>query len=206
MSEEKAVRRIPIETATADQLRWHAQNQMGLEVSSTMNKHTLIAKIRQGHWEHDYIHFGTEKAEGVFDRPTAPKEANTGPDGGPAEPMVTVTIPMSERPGGKDAVPLFVNGIGIWVKRATQSKIKYRYFLQLQGAVETRFDQELDARNRPGPMIPMEIALYPHTVNFMPPQDEIDAWLKWDADQSNLKSLEKLEERKKHPQPTVIYA
>ncbi len=92
---------------------------------------------------------------------------------GEHDPKVLITIAEVEGPGGKRPVFTSVNGVAMLIPRGRAVPIPYRYFRCLLDAVKTVHHQDEDT----GEIISSQVPSYPMSVNRMPPQAEIDAYL-----------------------------
>ncbi len=89
------------------------------------------------------------------------------------DPKVKVTIAEMEGAGGKRAVPVGVNGVIMLVPRGRPVDIPYRYFMALKCAVKTLHEQDEETNE----ITSTEVDAYPMSVNKMPDQADIDAYL-----------------------------
>ncbi len=96
---------------------------------------------------------------------------------GETDPTVIITIAEIEGPGGKRPVFTSVNGVAMLVPRGRPVPIPYRYYMDLLCAVKTVHHQDEETNE----MISSEVPSYPMSVNKMPPQADIDAYLARDA-------------------------
>ena len=92
---------------------------------------------------------------------------------GEHDPKVLITIAEVEGPGGKRPVFTSVNGVAMLIPRGRAVPIPYRYFRCLLDAVKTVHHQDEDT----GEIISSQVPSYPMSVNRMPPQADIDAYL-----------------------------
>ena len=163
--------KIAIADATAAQLRKFAELSLGLPVQASWNKQTTLAAMAAA-WNYDFIEFEEEAA------PVAPEAIVLGVDVpanenieipvtglSPAElakrdaRLIELLIPLQEDAGGKDMVPLSVNGRALLVPRGVTVKIRRPYFEVLARAVRVTYDQD-----REGNMIPRHVPQYPYTL------------------------------------------
>lgn len=164
-------RQIPLDTASKVQLRAFAQ-ELGCAVTNFDTEDKLRAKIRDAGHEESYI-IVADHSQGAAD---APKEK--GAAAKPVtEPMVLLTVHMQEGPGGKRAIFVAVNGVGMLIPRNKQVEVKLRYLRVLENAIETKYDFDEDAKAN----VPRDLPSYPYQVNRMPSQDAIDAWHAFEA-------------------------
>ena len=170
--------------ATLKELKMFASGVLGMTLGPNIGEETLRAKIRQA-FPGDKITImvldGEDEAVAA-DAPVPPSEA---PAQGKAlrgsssvnDPKVTITIAEAEGAGGKRPVPVGVNGVMMLIPRGRPVDIPYRYFDALSKANKTLYEQDETTQE----VISTDVPSYPFSVNKMPPQDEIDAFLAADA-------------------------
>lgn len=128
-----------INEATIEQVRKFAQVNLGLEISATSNKQTIIGKMRAAGFEGDDIEVVDEIS------PTAAPDAVDGVDpNNPPEGYGTIMIAATEEPGGDKPVFVSVNGVAIHVLRNTPTVLKNRYIEALFNAKQSRLVQNTD--------------------------------------------------------------
>ena len=175
---------VPWDEATLQELKMFASGVLGMTLGPNIGEETLRAKIRQA-FPGDKITImvldGEDEAVAA-DAPAPPSEA---PAQGKAlrgsssvnDPKVTITIAEAEGAGGKRPVPVQVNGVQMLLPRGRPIDIPYRYYDDLCKAVKTLYEQDETTQE----VISTDVPSYPFSVNKMPPQDEIDAFLAADA-------------------------
>ena len=89
------------------------------------------------------------------------------------DPKVQITIAEVEGAGGKRPVFVGVNGVGMLIARGRPQDIPYRYYAALTNAIKTTHEQDEST----GEIVSSDVPSYPFSVNRMPPQTEIDAYL-----------------------------
>lgn len=185
------MKHIPIVDASEDQLRKFATDVLGLEVHHAQKTSSIIAMIKQ---------VSQKDTIAVDDEPTSTGQVGTPPpnpnpeissaqqpktnkvstlNSSKGDPVVCMYLERSEGKDGARPVPVSVNGVAMLIPRGEECKVPYRYYLNLMNAVRTVFDQDKD-----GELQPREVLAYPFRVIQMPPQDEIDAWNKAQAETS----------------------
>ena len=171
---------VPWDEATLDELTKFAASVLGISVSPRINESTLRAKIRQAHsGDNITILVPDDDDEAVVgDAPAPPSET---PNDGKAlrgssaenDPKVQITITEMPGAGGKRPAFVSVNGVAMLIPRGRPVDIPYRYYHALTNATQTLYDQD----EATGEIISSDVPSYPMSVNKMPPQAEIDAYL-----------------------------
>lgn len=171
---------VPWDEATIDELKQFTASVLDISVHPRIGEETLRAKIRQV-YPGDTITIMVLDGEGDGAPSDAPAPPSETPNDGKAlrgtsashDPKVKITIAEVETAGGKRPVPVGVNGVIMLVPRGKAVDIPYRYYEALLHAVKTMHDQD----EKTGEIIPTDVLSYPMSVNLMPPQAEIDAYL-----------------------------
>ncbi len=171
---------VPWDEATPRELKMFAAQVLGMMTMPNIGEATLRAKIRQAYsGDNITILLLDDEDEGAAsDAPAPPPDT---PNDGKAlrgtaasnDPMVKITIAEMEGAGGKRPVPVGVNGVIMLVPRGRPVDIPYRYYEALSHAVKTMHEQD----ETTGEIISSDVPSYPMSVNVMPPQAEIDAYL-----------------------------
>jgi hypothetical protein len=172
--------RKPITEASDQQLRDFCEMQQ-LDVSDCKSRAELMAVLGPA-WEHDYI---TVLAEPEFDEDerAAMAEQVQGVDGsviklaggiGANDPKVRLSIGQTPLPGGKDPVPVGVNGKTLVIQRNMEVEVPYRFYLALQAAIREEVTQD----EKTGELHVSTITNYPMQVKALPSEEEIAAWHK----------------------------
>ncbi len=176
-------KKVSWDDATPKELKMFCAQVLGIMTTPNIGETALRSKIRQAY-------SGTEltimvpEDDGPAD---APAPAVAKPDSGdpPAvgkalrgssaesDPKVKVTIAEVEGAGGTRDVYVGVNGVGMMVPRGRPVDIPYRYFHALENAVKTNHEQDPETNE----IVSSEVPSYPMSVNKMPDQAEIDAYL-----------------------------
>lgn len=173
--------KIPIEDATDDQLREFASLVLALDSTKLGNRQTMLGLI-QAAWPQDFI---TKQVEvdalgQVQDQKSVqdilPQQRLRGSID-EDEPRVTVRIMQTEMPGGRDPVPIGVNGVTVVAQRNMDVSMPYRFYLALLNAVRTVVDQIPDPSNpRMRETIEIQVTNYPVTVVKPADPDAVKAW------------------------------
>lgn len=167
--------RVPISSASLAQLRSFAK-ELGVAISPTMPRHVITKKLaEEGHWTNDHILIEDAAT-------TLGTEAKVAA-GAMKEPMVELTLPNQEGPGGKQALPVAVNGVCILIPRNKRVKVKLRYFSALEIAIGTTLSMEMNEANGKEETIATDAPAYPVTMHRMPSDEEIAKWKEWEARQ-----------------------
>jgi hypothetical protein len=172
---------VPWDEATLTELKMFAAQVLGMSTHPSIGESTLRGKIRQAYNGQEITIMVNESGpedEAVGDAPSPPSET---PNDGKAlrgasaagDPKVKITIAEVEGAGGKRPVPVGVNGVIMLVPRGKAVDIPYRYYEALTHAVKTTYEQD----EASGEVISSDVPSYPMSVNVMPPQAEIDAYL-----------------------------
>lgn len=171
--------------ATLTELKMFAAQVLGMMSMPNIGESTIRAKIRAA-YQGDTLTIMVQDAVAPDDAPQsaplAPPKPSTGKAlrGSTAEhdPKVMITIAEMEGAGGKRAVPVGVNGVIMLVPRGKPVDIPYRYYMALTCAVKTIHEQDELTQD----IIETHVPAYPMSVNRMPPQEEIDAYLALEQD------------------------
>lgn len=123
---------IPLEQATADQLRHFATTVLGLPLPANAGRDAILSKIR------------TAGHTGPI--PLAPPQTPVTPTAKPdaaaiEEEMVTILIDKQEEVGGDQPVPVRVNGVAMYIPRGEPCRVKRRYVEALRNAVKEVYEQ-----------------------------------------------------------------
>ena len=172
---------VPWDDSTLPELKMFAAQVLGMSFHVNIGETTLRSKIRQAYGGDEITIMVDETGgsdESQADAPVAPSET---PNDGKAlrgssakgDPKVKITIAEVEGAGGKRAVPVGVNGVMMLVPRGKPVDIPYRYYLALKNAVKTTYEQDKETQE----VISSEVPSYPMSVNTMPAQAEIDAYM-----------------------------
>lgn len=180
---------IAIEDATREQLMAYAEREMGRRPPDNIGIEKLRERIRVGSdGEAIDVDEGSHRQSDAYELdgqdiplhdlrpPETPDEVIFRPDTAIYDPVYFVELAETELPGGKQPVPVGVNGRTKWYERNKIVAMPHRHFLALQNARGTRFEQE-DARpgERAG-MREVSYATVPMSVSQRPSRAMIDAW------------------------------
>ena len=176
---------IPWDEATREDLVKFSAQVLGIPVAPNIGEDTLRAKIRAAYQGDEItIYVPPDTAPDAPDAPGADQEVAATVDNralrgtsSKADPKVQLTIAETEGAGGKRGVYVGVNGVGMIIPRGRIVDVPYRYYVALSHAVKTVHEQDDDTHE----ILSTEIPSYPYSVNVMPPQAEIDAYLAAEA-------------------------
>lgn len=179
------MKKIPISKATNAQLRQFATRSLQLELPPIANDKQILAKMQAAAYDKDFITLSDDDApapspeadEAQQQQVQEAKPIARRVQGGRGEkdPKVEITIGFGSLPGGRDPVPVSVNGRAVVIQRGMRVAIPYRYFLALNLAKNADASQPdlSKAINY------AEVSNYPITVHqeTFPTQAEIDDWM-----------------------------
>ena len=141
---------IPIGEATEAQLRSFARDTLGIEIKATAKFETVRARVETA-WNKPEILVDENEPE--------PKEATAKATPKPIEKgMVRLILGVTEEAGGKDPVPVGVNGKVMLIPRGIEVEIPYPYFEALSHAVTHVYDPLKDGGME---LEPRKVPLYP---------------------------------------------
>ena len=168
----------PIDDCTDDELRNHANINLGLGVPTNIGRGTLLAKIRQV-WQPDFIHVADEEEADLdieYDEADAGDvKANIRSLRGSSsknDPKVRLTVAMNESPGGSRDFFVSVNNVAMLVPRGEEIHLPYRYYLVLKNAVSTTFTMDPETFEN----VPRDVPAYPFSVVTLPTDEEMRGW------------------------------
>lgn len=183
MSEKQTLK---LEDASRDQLLYFANTVKGLNVDKRTSGANIITAIKKVH-KLPTIEVPAPTAAA----PESPPEvaghevlakSPPGKKSGPIEePMVIIMIPETQDPGGNRGITVIVNNKAIFLPRAKQIPVKYRYFENLKNAVSTGYAHEKDSDGNilfDQPLIATDVLAYFFHVIRMPAKADLLAWLK----------------------------
>lgn len=153
------MKQVDISEATHEQLLEYGRNTLGLSLQPNTGLDKLRAKIKEAS-DKPYITIADAASEApqVGDEPVPvePKQA------GPGRNMVRINIAVTEEAGGKDPVPVGVNGKIMIIPRGQDVDIPEEYYEALNHAVSHKYDPNEDGSGiNP---VPRKVHLYPHQV------------------------------------------
>lgn len=182
----QGMNQLPMAQASDDQLRDFAKNSLQIDIGAGADRATLEGTIARA-WPHQFIlaadedvreDFSAEQTQAV--QPVAGQILSSG--GYKDDPIVRLKIGQTDMPGGKDPVPVSVNGDAIVIQRNLVADCPYRFFEALRNAKRIVVDQVLDGPDR-GELIETPVTNYPIAeIISQPTPDEIDAWRARTAD------------------------
>lgn len=162
--------RIPIAAATDEQLREYCDVQQ-LELAEN-TRSAMVAAL--GVIGHDHILVAED------DVPTQGQAASAAPTpqmavpagAGSDDPIWLIEIGETEMPGGKDPVPVSVNGRALVLQRNMRIPLPHRYKIALDHAVRESVDQDM----RTSEITTSKVRNYPFQILERPSEAEIAAW------------------------------
>ncbi len=172
---------VPWDEATLHELKMFAAQVLGMMTMPNIGETTLRAKIRQA-YNGENITIMVEETAAPADAPKdAPIPTSDASVVGKAlrgssaalDPKVKITITEVEEAGGKRPVFVGVNGVGMLIPRGRPVDIPYRYYDALKNAIKRVHVQD-ETTNE---IISSDVPSYPFSVNVMPAQADIDAYL-----------------------------
>jgi len=179
-----STKQIPLHEATREQLMNHAELVCGINLGpnkANVKAETLIAKIQQA--GHDHVQVAEAEADpetvaqdmAQSDQAAMQRTQSRRAVGGASskgDPVITILIPEEDKRGGDRPVPVTVNGTTILLPRARQIDIAYRYYLALENAKQTLYDQNPET----GEITSRTVYATNFQVIQRPPQADVDAY------------------------------
>ena len=150
------MKRIPVSEASATQLAHYASTQLGIDCQFREGRDKILAKMAT-------VGFNDSEIEVEDDTPPAPTETFVGTSSdAPAGPRKTkrIMIPQSNEPGGKEAVPVGVNGRVARIKRGIPVDVPVEYVEVLQNAQRVVFDKDENG----APINPTLVPTHPFSI------------------------------------------
>lgn len=162
---------VPIDDASDDQLFVFAEN-MGLAPGSTERPHVLATLAAA--WTQPFILVAEETilAEDQKERPQITVHSRMEGGAGADDPKVIVSVQQTTLPGGRDPVPVSVNGRAFVVQREMNVEMPYRFYLALAAAVRSEVHQDEVTFER----YETNFTNYPLQVHELPSRQEIREW------------------------------
>lgn len=132
---------IPIEDASDEQLFVFTET-MGLAPGDTDRNHVLATL--QVAWDKPFILVAEETVfpEDQFQQPELTIHGRMEGGAGDDDPKVVVMIQQTTLPGGRDPVPVSVNGVARVVQRNMNVELPYRFYLALASAMRAEVHQD----------------------------------------------------------------
>lgn len=170
--------RKPITEASDQEIRDFCEMQQ-LDVSDCKTRPELMGVLGPA-WEHDYITV-IAKPELEEDEAAAMAEQIQGVDGsviklvggiGANDPKVRLIVGQTPMPGGKDPVPVAVNGKTLVIQRGMEVELPYRFYLALEAAIREEVTQD----EKSGELHISTVTNYPLQVRALPSDEEIANW------------------------------
>lgn len=153
-----AIKRIPIDSASAAQLAAFAALNLGLDVQSGSSANKLRGAINAAGYDKDFIEIDTDEAPASA--PRAKAQAFNAYAAGTRPTKVRLIIQAQPGPGGDEPVFVGVNGTAMFIPRGKEAEIPYHYYEALNNAktVTHETDEQEGLRN------PREAPAYPFSV------------------------------------------
>ena len=169
---EKMIK-LPIADASDAQLFDYATKVLQLECGTGAGRDAIIATISLA-WQNDWIMVEAGEHSVLFaqDDPVNVHAVKLAGSKGENDPRVELTIHQTEMPGGKDPVPVGVNGQTVVIQRNMRASVPYRYYVALQNANRMLVSQDLAT----GELSEIVVNNYPMTIHALPTPREIEEW------------------------------
>lgn len=161
---------LPIAEASLAQLKAFAET-MQLDLGRA-NTEAKVRAVLAGAWSENYIVVDDEQAnaeQAIRAKPLTQKVA--GPAGS-NDPIVVLKIAKTAYPGGKDPIPVSVNGRALVLQRDMQIELPYRFYEALQKAIRQEVSQDVNT----GEITVDDVTNYPIQPISFPTAAEIAAW------------------------------
>lgn len=167
----------PLAQASDEEIRDFCE-VMQLDVSKAKSRAGLLGVLGSA-WDKDYIPTtavqaiqADEELEAKAQQtdavvPVATQRVSGGP--GANDPIVVLKIQKTSLPGGRDPVPVSVNGVAKVIQRELVAQVPYRFYLALQDALREEVTQDFET----GDLRTDEVTNYPMQVMAMPSAEEI---------------------------------
>lgn len=165
-----------IEKASDVELLEFAELTLQLPDAKTASDRATLLGLIRSTWPNDYIFVDSaatpEADEAQADDVRAMARIKLGEDAPADEPRWIIKISATELPGGKDPVPVGVNGRAVVIQRDMEAEVPHRYVEALQHAVRTAVTQD----QRTHEFHYTNFTNYPLEVIERPTRAEIEAW------------------------------
>ncbi len=172
----------PLAKASDEEIRDFCE-VMQLDISGAKTRTALVGVLGSA-WDKDYIpttkapepqaddevQARAQQTDAVVPSPVQRMTCGDGAN----DPVVVLKIQKTSMPGGKDPVPVSVNGRAKVIQREMVAHVPYRYFLALEAALREEVTQDFDTSD----LTTDEVTNYPMQVMAMPDPAEIAAWHK----------------------------
>lgn len=141
---------IPIEDATAAQVREFATRTHNLDIATTSNKAMVLSKLEAAGWNGSHI--TVEDTDAII--PVNPITTTTDPATGKrrdakGREICTIIIPLEDRPGGNEAVFGSLNGTAFEVPRGKPVDVPVMYVEVLEQATGLRWQSMTQGLKNP---------------------------------------------------------
>ncbi len=155
------MRKVPIVDATDDELRQFARDNLGLDIHHNLGHENLVSQVGQAWDKPDILLPDIETSIDAETQPgSAPSPTHAGQDG-PKPGFTRIYIAITEDAGGKDHVPVGVNGKAMLLPRGKNIDVPHRYIEALSRTVKHVYDALEDGGINPEPRL---VARYPYSV------------------------------------------
>lgn len=132
------VKHVSIEEATIDQLRWFAEVVLQLELPDRANGNHIKAAMAKAGWDMERPIFLNQKSDIYPDacdadgrgRPLVRRVEFNGEE----RDCVKIIIPVQDKAGGSEPVPVSVNGRAMWITRGKPVFVPVEYVEALENA------------------------------------------------------------------------
>lgn len=161
-----AMKKVPIESASATQLAEFAENVLGLDgVNYRLGVDKIVSMMRVASYDKDFIEIGAPEADITRIEPPANQNGRR---------MATIRIYTSEKPGGSEPVQVAVNGRRMDIPRDRDCTIPWEYYHVLSNAKKLIYRTDDNGILLPGK--PDEVHEYPFSlIHEDPPVTEAKA-------------------------------
>lgn len=172
---------LSIDSATDDQLRSFARHTLQIEVADNAERPAIRSAIALA-WPQNFILVAADAADASVQAQTRTVENPvglrlTGTDGYD-DPIAIFKIGQTDMPGGRDPVPVGVNGHTVVMQRLQEIRAPYRFYEALMNATREAIEMVPDESGRPGKhnVVTTEISNYPVQAISIPPPHVIAEW------------------------------
>lgn len=149
-----STKKIPLNDATASELADFGSKNLGLEVNFRMGADKIRATMAAAGYTKDFI-----EVEAPDDKPDPNARVASGEPEAPRK-MVTIQINNQPGPGGKEHVPVGVNGKVYLIKRGEPVKVPIEVVHVLENAKTTAYDRGPNGE----PINPTDVLKHPFSV------------------------------------------
>ena len=191
-TEAKEQKQVLISQATPKELINFANIVMGLmNVPDNSTPDQTLAIIRDAGWDKNFVLLLDDIDESTIRKTrqnvrdgrisrargdvadTAKRSSNLH-----KAPMCRIVLNATEEPGGGEPLQVNHNGVLLRIPRGVNCDIPYPYLAILQEAIKTVYQQVRDPITNKPKLLSKNVPAHPFQIVTMPPQEEIDAWIK----------------------------